>query len=184
MLTKDLPVGTNLALLHMLWMLVSGTLLGQRGAIFPALKTIGLSDGAARRAWSAFRHGSWRTPDLLRVWGEQVEALEGWESHTFEGYRVKSVDVTGFWRPRLKGCPSKHYHHAAQRALPAVIMGIVGEVGEINGQRIAIPRVIERVHPQDGSEKELWRILLRKTRLHPAENETVAGDRWGRNLPH
>jgi len=102
MLTKDLGVGTNLALLHMLWMLVSGTLLGQRGAIFPALKAIGVSDSATRRAWSAFRHGSWRTPDLLHMWGEQIEALNEWEAHTFEGYRVKRMDVTGFWRPRLK----------------------------------------------------------------------------------
>lgn len=160
----------------MLWMLVSGTLLAQRGAIFPALKAIGLSDSAARRAWSAFRHGSWRTPDLLQVWGEQIEALNEWEAHIFEGYRVKSVDVTGFWRPSLEGCPSQHYHPAARRALPAVIMGIVGEVGEINGQRIAIPRLIERVHPQDGSEKELWRILLRKTRLDLADDEIVAVD--------
>ena len=37
-LTKDLPVGTNLALLQFLWMLVSGALLPQRGAIFPALQ--------------------------------------------------------------------------------------------------------------------------------------------------
>jgi hypothetical protein len=175
-LTKDLSVGTNLGLLHILWMLVSGTLLAQRGAIFPALKAIGLSDGAARRAWSAFRHGSWRTPDLLHVWGEHIEALNEWEAHTFEGYRVKSVDVTGFWRPSLESCLSKHYHPAARRALPAVIMGIVGEVGEINGQRIAIPRVIERVHPQNGSEKELWRILLRKTRLDLEDDEIVAVD--------
>ncbi|HLY26394.1 MAG TPA: hypothetical protein VKQ72_08650, partial [Aggregatilineales bacterium] len=57
-----MSVGTNLGLLHMLWMLVSGTLLAQRGAIFSALKASGLSDAAARRAWSAFRYGSWPTP--------------------------------------------------------------------------------------------------------------------------
>ena len=160
----------------MLWMLVSGTLLGQRGAIFPALKSIGLSDGAARRAWSAFRHGAWRTADLLHVWGKQVEALAAWEAHTFEGYRVKSVDVTGFWRPYLKGCPSQHYHPTARRALPAVIMGIIAEVGEINGQRLAIPRVIERVHPRDGSEKELWQSLLRKTSRDLADDEIAVVD--------
>ena len=54
-LTKDLPVGTNLALLHFLWMLVSGALLPQRGAIFPALQSTGLSEQATRRAWAAFR---------------------------------------------------------------------------------------------------------------------------------
>jgi hypothetical protein len=43
-LTKDFPVGINLALLQFLWMLVSGALLPQRGAIFPALQSIGLSE--------------------------------------------------------------------------------------------------------------------------------------------
>jgi len=48
-LTKDLPIGTNLALLQFIWMLVSGALLPQRGALFPALKASGLSDQAIRR---------------------------------------------------------------------------------------------------------------------------------------
>ena len=52
---EGLPVGTNLGLLHLLWMLVSGSLLPNRGALFPALKGIGLSDEATRRAWGAFR---------------------------------------------------------------------------------------------------------------------------------
>jgi len=38
----------------------------------------------------------------------------------------------------------KHYHPSAQRALPAVLFGIIGEVGEIGGQRIALPRAFER----------------------------------------
>jgi hypothetical protein len=50
-LTQNLPVGTNLALLHFLWMLVSGALLPQRGALFPALQATGLSPEAVRRAW-------------------------------------------------------------------------------------------------------------------------------------
>ncbi len=47
-LILDLPIGTNLALLHFSWMLVSGALLPSRGALFPALKSIGLSDAAIR----------------------------------------------------------------------------------------------------------------------------------------
>ncbi len=43
-LILDLPIGTNLALLHFSWMLVSGALLPSRGALFPALKSIGLSE--------------------------------------------------------------------------------------------------------------------------------------------
>ena len=145
-LTKGLPVGTNLVLLQFLWMLVSGSLLPQRGAIFPALKSTGLSDQATRRAWAAFRGGVWQTAILLRLWQEQIEGLPGWQVHRHEGYRSITVDVTAFWRPALENCPSKHYHPGANRALPAVIFGVVGEVGEIGDQRIACPRVFERLH--------------------------------------
>ena len=68
-------------------MLVSGALLPQRGAIFPALKAIGLSDEETRRAWAAFRKGVWQITVLLRIWQAYVMGLEGWQSHCYEGYR-------------------------------------------------------------------------------------------------
>ena len=55
--TVNLPIGTNLGLLHFLWMQVSGNLLsnpGVRRGLFPALQAIGLLPGATRRAWAAF----------------------------------------------------------------------------------------------------------------------------------
>jgi hypothetical protein len=169
--TENLPVGTNLALLHFLWMLVSGALLPTRGAIFPALKSIGLSDGATRRAWAAFGKGKWQIKPLVEVWRDYVKGLVAWTEHRYEGYVPVTIDVTAFWRPTLKTAPSKHYHPAAQRALPAVIMGLAGEVGEINGQRLALPRTIERVHPHDGSEARVWRDLLKQVGkgLHDGE---------------
>ena len=56
-LVVDLPVGTNLGLLHLLWMLLCGKLLLSRGAIFPGLRAVGLSAGAVRRAWAALGRG-------------------------------------------------------------------------------------------------------------------------------
>jgi hypothetical protein len=56
--TQGLPVGTNLALLHFLWMQLSGALLPSRGALFPALQAIGLLPSAVRRAWAAFHSGA------------------------------------------------------------------------------------------------------------------------------
>ena len=157
-------------------MLVSGALLPQRGAIFPALKAIGLSDEETRRAWAAFRKGVWKITVLLRIWQAYVMGLEGWQSHCYEGYRPVAVDVTAFWRPKLKNCPSKHYHPAANRALPAVIFGVVGQVGEINGQRIALPCNFERVHPKDPSEKRLWRIMLKWVKKMLADDEIAVID--------
>jgi hypothetical protein len=175
-LTKDLPVGTNLALLQFIWMLISGALLPQRGAIFPALQSIGLSERAVRRAWAAFRGGVWQTAVVLKVWQNYITGLPDWQEHRYEGYRVVTADVTAFWRPALKTCPSKHYHPAANRALPAIIFGIVGVVGEIGGQRVACPRAFERVHPKEPSEKRLWKDVLGHVKRDLAEDEVVAID--------
>jgi hypothetical protein len=152
-LLAGLPIGTNLALLHVFWALLSGQLPPSRGALFPALKAIGPGDKAVRRAWTAISSGVWQTAQL-----------------------VVTADVTAFWRPTLKNCPSTHYHPAAQRALPAVIFGIVGEVGEINGQRIALPKAFERVQPKDPSEKRLWRIILKNVHKTLAADEMVVVD--------
>jgi len=157
-------------------MLVSGALLPQRGALFPALKASGLSDPAIRRAWAAFRGGAWQTAAVLKLWQAQIEGLPGWQVHRHEGYRAIVVDTTAFWRPVLRNCPSKHYHPSAQRALPAVVFGIVDEVGEIGGQRIACPRTFERVHPKDPRESRLWSDLLRHLQKTLAMDEIVVVD--------
>jgi len=175
-LTKDLPVGTNLALLQFLWMLVSGALLPQRGAIFPALQAIGLSEQATRRAWAAFRGGVWQTAVLVRLWQAQIKGLAGWQVHRHEGYRAITVDVTAFFRPALGNCPSKHYHPGANRALPAVIFGVIGEVGQIGGQRIACPLAFERVLSKDPSEKRLWQTLLGWVQRRLAPDEVAVVD--------
>jgi hypothetical protein len=175
-LLGSLPIGTNLALLHFMWMLVSGALLPNRGAMFPALKATGLSDAETRRAWVAFRKGVWQIPVLLVLWREYVKSLSGWQERRYEGYLPVTADVTGFWRPALKNCPSKHYHPAAGKALPAVIFGIRGEVGELNGQRIALPRAFERVHPKDTCEKRLWEDVLKNAKKELGEDEILVVD--------
>ena len=175
-LTEGFPLRTNLSLLHFLWMLVSGGLLPQRGGLFPALKASGLSDAATRRAWAAFRGGAWQMVILLRIWQGHIEGLPGWEEHRYEGYRVVVADVTAFWRPALKNCPSKHYNPVANRALPAVIFGITGVVGEVGGQRVACPRSFERVHRKDPSEKRLWEEVLRHVERKLAKDEILVVD--------
>ena len=175
-LTRDLPVGTNLALLHFFWMLVSGALLPQRGALFPALQSTGLSTDETRRAWAAFRQGVWQTAVILRLWQTQIEGLPDWQVHRHEGYRAVAVDVTAFWRPALRNCPSKHYHPAANRALPAVIFGVIGVVGQIGDQRLACPLAFERVHPKDTRESRLWQELLRWVKRNLAPDDVAVMD--------
>ena len=64
-LVAPLPIGTNLGLLHLLWMLVSGRLLASRGALFAGLADCGLPDRAVRRAWAALGYGGWASDALL-----------------------------------------------------------------------------------------------------------------------
>lgn len=175
-LTSNLPVGTNLALLQFIWMLVSGALLPQRGAIFPALQATGLSADATRRAWAAFRKGVWQTAIILQMWQAQIEGLPDWQVHLHEGYRAITVDITAFWRPALRNCPSKHYHPAANRALLAVIFGVIGVVGQIGDQRLACPLAFERVHPKDPGESRLWQDLLHWIKRHLAADEVAIMD--------
>jgi hypothetical protein len=175
-LLVGLPIGTNLAMLHVFWALLSGQLLPSRGALFPALKAIGLKDEAVRRAWTAISKGVWQTALLLELWQRHVEGLPEWKRHEYEGYKPVVADVTAFWRPTLKNCPSQHYHPAAGRALPAVIFGVVGKVGEINGQRIALPQAFERVLPTDPSETRLWHSILKNINKTLEPDEIVVVD--------
>src|SRR5262249_8494963 len=95
------PIGTNLGLVCVLWLLVSGRLLQTRGAVVPGLSLLGLSEPAVRRAWAALGQGRWTGEELLGQW-QAVVAREGrWRAHEHGGYRPVAVDVTGFWRPRL-----------------------------------------------------------------------------------
>ena len=57
-----------------------------------------------------------------------------------------------------------------------MVIGIVGEVGEMGGQRFACPRAFERVHPKDPSESRLWRDLLRHQSKTLALDEIVVVD--------
>ena len=163
-------------MLHVFWALLSGQLLNSRGALFPALKAIGLEADEIRRAWTAVGNGVWQIGSLIELWRKHVESLPEWQQHEYEGYKPVTADITAFWRPSLKNCPSQHYHPTAQRALPAVIFGVVGKVGEINGQRIALPQAFERVHPKYPSEGQLWRDILKNIRKTLAADEIVVVD--------
>jgi hypothetical protein len=161
-LVVDVPIGTNLGLLHLFWMLLCGKLLLSRGAIFPGLSAVGLSEGAARRAWIALGQGSWTSHRLVKSWAGVVEAEGFWQPHQYGGYQPVAVDITGFWRPRLQGCPTRHYSAAAGKALPAIPLGIIARVGRVAQQRFGLPLALVRADPDDPSPSAHRRALLRR----------------------
>jgi hypothetical protein len=160
--TQSLPVGTNLALLQLLWMLLSGQLLPSRGALFPSLKAIGLSAAAIRRVWAAFRYGAWHIATLLTLWQQYVTKRPHWQALQYEGYVPIAVDITPYWRPALAGCTSKHYHPQAGKALQAIEFGLIGHVGQANGQRVTLLNDVLRGDLTDASSASLTSRLLER----------------------
>ena len=130
-------------------MLVSGALLASRGALFPALQATGLTAAEVRRAWAAFRYGAWSINPMLQAWRIHVEERAEWQAHQYAGYYVKAVDTTAYWRPSVKRIESKHYDAQADRALPAVVFGLVGRVGSVGEQRMALMTNLIRADQKD-----------------------------------
>jgi hypothetical protein len=170
------PVGTNLGLVQVLWMLVSGRLLETRGAVITGLSAAGLSEPEARRAWAALGRGDWTSAGLLGAWRRHVEAEGRWRAHEHEGYRPVAVDVTGFWRPRLRGCATSHYHGPAGKALPAIPIGIVARVGSVGTQRLGVPLVLVRADPKDPSTAAHERALVRAAVQAMADDDALVLD--------
>ena len=158
------PVGTNLGLANLMWAMVSGSFLSSRGALFPALQSVGLSPDAMRRSWAAMRYGSWRIDDLVETWGVYVASENEWRERRYEGLRVVSIDLTGFWRPRLKGWLGRHYHSLAGKAVPAVVFGVIIISGHTHGKRIPLLRKIIRCRP-DQNESDYQVEVLKQAAI-------------------
>jgi hypothetical protein len=170
------PIGTNLGLVHLLWMLVSGRLLESRGAVIPGLSGAGLSEPAVRRAWAALGQGEWTSAGLLTRWRRHVEQAGVWQAHEYEGCRPVAVDVTGFWRPRLQGCATSHYHGPAGKALPAIPVGLVARVGSIGTQRLGVPLAFVRAEAADPSTAAHERALLHTAVQAAADRDVLVCD--------
>jgi hypothetical protein len=175
-LVAVLPIGTNLGLLHLLWMLVSGRLLASRGALFPALSEAGLTDGEVRRAWAALG-GAWTADDLLAGWRRQVEVAGAWQPHVHGGYRPVAIDLTGFWRPELQTCPTQHYQAEAGRALPAITVGLIARVGSAAGQRLGLLLGLVRAEAADPSPAAHRRRLIALAAERCQPDDVLVSDR-------
>lgn len=157
-------------------MLVSGALHDSRGALFPALQATGLSEAEVRRAWAAFRYGTWTIEGLLLNWQRHVAGQAQWQAQQHAGYYVKAVDITAYWRPTLKGIKSQHYDTQADKALPAVVFGMVGRVGRVGEQRLALLTNLLRADLSDPSEMTLQTKLLKQVAQELTDDEMPVFD--------
>jgi hypothetical protein len=148
LVAAGVPFGTNLGLVLRLWMLLTGRLLATRGAVIPGRSALGLAPAEVRRSWPALGQGAWAAERLLANWTRWVEQEGRWQPHPVGGYPPVAGDTTGFWRPHLRGGPTQHYSAAAGKALPAIPLGILARVGQVNGQRLGSPLALVRA-PRD-----------------------------------
>jgi len=151
----NVPVGTNLGLLHLFLTILSGRLLPSRGALFPALSDFGLEPAAVRRAVAAVGCGHFQLDNLVDNWGKCVAAEGRFRPHVYEGVRPVPCDLVGFFRPQFEEVLGKHYHSVADKALPAVSVGVIAAVGSVGSMRLALPRAIVTACGDDLSEKAL-----------------------------
>lgn len=173
---QEVPVGTNLALFHLLWTLLSGRLLASRGAVIPALADLGLPTPAVRRAWAALAYGDWDGEALLARWRALVLAAGLWQPRCHGGYRPVVADLVGFFRPRLPDCPTTHFSSQAGKALPALSFGMLVRIGAVGGQRLPLPVRLLRPDPKDPSEAELQARLVQTAVAALADDEALIVD--------
>ena len=172
---QDTPIGTNISLLRLLWAMVNGSFLKSRGAVHGALSESDFEDEEIRRGWSALRYGSWKIEGLLTAWHIKVASENEWREVKYEGYSVKSLDITGFWRPQLKGKVNKLYNSTARRALPAMVFGVMVTSGKTRENRVPLLEKVMRCEAKT-SETEFRAEILEKVAEASLPGEIIAMD--------
>jgi hypothetical protein len=99
-----------------------------------------------------------------------------WQARQYAGYYVKAVDITAYWRPTVQGLRSQHYDAQAGRALPAVVLGLVGRVGAVDGQRLALLTDLLRAELTNSAESALQTALVKQVAASLAEDEMPVFD--------
>ena len=140
------PKGTALGLCDLISAMFSGYFIESGGAVMPAVEAFLRQEvedeeeraARSRRAAKALTYGSYNLKELIDKLREIVEEEGVWEPIIIQGYRVAPVDGTAYRRAAVKKLESKAYFSDTNRALPAVPIGMIATVGEVNGQRIAL----------------------------------------------
>lgn len=175
-LLRRVPIGTNLGLFHLFWALLAGRFLLSRGAIFPALADLGLPKEAVRRAAAALTYGCFEVADLIQDWNRTVREEGLFRPHVHGGMRPVPVDMSGFGRPKLVGCTTKHYTSQAGKAVPAIPLGMVGATGSVGKSRLCLPRFLVEADPRDRGEADHQKRTVRLAAKSLACDETLVVD--------
>lgn len=175
-IVKPVPLGTNLALLQLMWAIISGAFLPGRGAIHTALSESGFTSQEIRRCWRALRAGRWHIHELISQFRELVSADAQWQASLCGGWRPVAVDLTTIWRPQLQGWLGKMFQRLAGKKKTGIGYGLIAEIGSIEGQRVPLLRAIVRGETSGESETTLQRRTLLKVAKMLKEDEVSIHD--------
>lgn len=145
-MVATLPKGTDLAICDLMSALLSGYFVESRGSIVAAVDGFlqqTIADDRERqartcRAAKAVRSGKFCHHELLTNLKQLVQEENEWQPTRIQGYRLKSIDFTGFRRSRVKKLKSKIYDAKANRAVPATSFGLITTIGTVKEQRVAL----------------------------------------------
>lgn len=154
-LVNQLPIGTNLALLQLMWALLGGHFLTSRGAVHSAMAAAGFDRQQTQRSWSALRRGIWNCDELVGTFNAIVGAEGSWQAQQYGGYRPVAVDITAIWRPKLCNWAGSFYRQLLGKRFRGIGFGLIVRVGQIDGQRIPLLQKIVRGNKSSDSEETL-----------------------------
>jgi hypothetical protein len=174
-IVKSVPIGTNLALLQLIWAMINGSFLTARGAVHTALSISGFNDQAIRRSWEALRHGVWRIEELIERFHSLVAEEGSWQVTEYQGYRPLAVDISAIWRPRLQKWVGKIYHQLVGKSCVGIGFGLIAQVGTVDGHRLPLLRAIVHGLTTDSEDMLKERTLKEAVRLMSA-NEVLIHD--------
>jgi hypothetical protein len=136
----------------------------------------GFTASQIRRSAQALRCGAWGIAELVQRWRHYVLSQGEWQPCCYEGYSPLVVDLTTFWRPRLKGWMGKFYHRLANRAVKGIGMGLIVQVGHVGEQRLPVLKRIICARETDANDSQLKQRVLRSARRCLGEHEVLVHD--------
>ena len=145
-MVSKVPKGTDLGLVDVMSAMLSGYFVESGGGMMPAIDqylSTHIQDeeeraARSRRAAKAVTYGQYNLNEFISALQTIVANLGGWTPTRIQGFRMKPVDMTAFKRSNVKNLASKSFDSTAKRAIPATTYGIMGTVGTVNDQRVAV----------------------------------------------
>jgi len=183
--------GTSLGLSDLATAMFSGYFIESGGAVMPAIeaflhrqiKDAKKREARTRRGAKALTYGSYNLKELMDKLQELIKTEGIWKPTIIQGFRVLSVDFTGFRRVAVKKLSTKAYYSDANKAVYAVPVGMIASVGEANGQRIALLRNATVPDLKSNDEAKRIEYLYKQVATELEDDEMAVFDAGFRLVP-